>query len=92
MKHQPGPWAHEFNPEVRAWLEVTDADLAEPVYSQATGEEVCRVWLERDINLITAAPELLEVAQALVRIHCVGASVGFLTRQLEAAIDKAMGR
>ena len=89
-KHTPGPWTmhprFDDGAEVRSVASVAWCGVASTVGSSG-GQSIDAAEARANAHLIAAAPDLLHVAEMVLR----GASDGALYGFAKAAVDKAKG-
>jgi hypothetical protein len=94
MKHTKGPWAVEFQPEELAMNKVGQFCVQGPKGTVCVTEESTIEETEANARLISAAPELLEIARAyrnLLRTtaHTEGSVATF--HHIESVLAKVEG-
>ena len=89
--HTPGPWLAEVGDHTHHYTRVVNDDDRTIYYLYSTGK---KAEYEREIanaHLISAAPDLLDVARQVAQLAEKWGEQGALVRAARAAIAKARG-
>ena len=93
MAHTPGPWSADYG-DFAAYCE-TGAEVCEVTRGRHDdGSRIPDDEMEANLNLVAAAPDLLEVAKELLMLRCLGGSTpsnDSATQRAVHVIAKATG-